>query len=261
MKAKALGLSVVAIALALAAPARAGALKAHLECTNDGKTLKAKDKAALDKDTTCAVVVDAGKLPADATVTIDAKVTTPIGAVKGHPHDAKSTDGKRYAADAFGAGKDYIPCAGLQVDATATQGAKTLWSGTLAVSSSCAAGKPVTAKMNCAADSVNAGYVQFPGDGDKIAAELQGDITCTLVGPSDASAHYGVLQIEGASSPAVIAVLHAPDAGKPPIAFTQFVGSVVPKCKPFVVDGAVLDTQGGPIWQGKLSIAQSCKKH
>jgi hypothetical protein len=252
----------MAFALAVAAPAHAGgSLKAHLACTADGKALKAKEKAPLDKDVTCAVVVDTAKVPANVQVTIDAKVATPIGAVKGHPHEAKPTDGHTFAADVFKSGKDYLACGGLQVDATIAAGATTLWTGSLAVPTTCSPGKPVTAKLNCGADSANAGYVTFPGNGDKVAAELSDGITCTVIGPDDKSAHYGVLQIEGASSLAVIAVLTAPEAGKPPIAYTQFIGTVVPKCKPFVVDAAVLDNLGGPLWQGKLPIAQSCKKH
>jgi hypothetical protein len=260
---KALALSVLAVALAHAAPAHAGAgsLKAHLDCTADGTALKAKQKAALDKDVTCAVVVDGGAAPADATVIVDAKVTTPIGAVKGHPHEAKATDGKHFAADAFKSGQDYLACGGLRLDATIVESAKVLWTGSLAVSSSCPVPKAATAKANCGADSANAGYVTFPGNGDKLAAELSQDLTCTVVGPDDASAHFGVLQIEGSSELAFIGVLAAPEAGKPRIAYKQFIGSVVPKCKPFVVDAAVLDTMGAPLWQGKVSIAQSCKKH
>jgi hypothetical protein len=118
--------------LALGATARAGSLKAHLECTPDGGTvLKAKQKLALDKDIACSVIVDGGSVPADAKVAIDAKVTTPLGAVKGHPKDASSPDGKTYTADRLRAGGDFLPCGGLQIDAAIVQGAKTLWSGSV----------------------------------------------------------------------------------------------------------------------------------
>jgi len=68
------------------------------------------------------------------------------------------------------------------------------------------------------------------------------------------------LQIEGATTPAVIGVLAATGNAKAPIMYTQFIGAQVPKCKKFVVDAAVLDADGGAMWTAKLPIAQACAK-
>jgi hypothetical protein len=86
-------------------------------------------------------------------------------------------------------------------------------------------------------------------------------VTCTIVGPEgDTDAHFGVLAVHGATGPASISVMGVPSGAKAPLMFNQFTAAQVPKCKGFVVDGAVLDKSGAPIWQGKLAVAQSCKK-
>jgi hypothetical protein len=248
---------------ALGAPAFAGAaLKAHLECTPDGgKPLAARQKVALDKAITCSIVIDAGAVPAgDSKAVIDAKVGTPIGPVKGHPHDAKPADAKHLTADPFKPAADFLNCGGLQIDATISGGDKVVWSASLAVQSACSPAKTVKAAVNCGADAGDKGYVTFPGNGDKIGPTLDAGLTCTITGPDDASAHYGVLQVEGASTPGVIGLLAAQGNAKTPIMYTQFMASQLPKCKPFVVDAAVLDADGGAMWTTKLPIKQSCSK-
>ncbi|HTJ41166.1 MAG TPA: hypothetical protein VL463_03695 [Kofleriaceae bacterium] len=253
-------LSLLAL-VGLAAPAFAGGVKAHLECTPDaGTMLKAKQKIALDHDIACSIVVDSGTVPADAKATIDAKVVSPIGAVKGHLKDATSPDAKRFTAPAFKAGGDFLPCGGLQFDAAIAQGDKTLWSGSLAVSSKCAAVKPIKGTLNCAADSA-AGYVSYPGNGDTMKPELPDGITCTVVGPEgNTDAHLAVIAIHGDKEPASINLMSVPQGAKAPLAFNQFIGASVPKCKSFVVDAAILDKTAASMWTGKLAIAQVCKK-
>jgi hypothetical protein len=259
---------VCAIVLgAIAGQASAGAaLKAHLECIPAGGTAyKATQKAALDKDVICTIVVDGGAMPAGVQAKVTLAVTTPAGPIGtvAHPATAAS-DGKRFAAESFRAKADFLPCAGITIEGTiAPTGqdkSKPLWKDKIAVEPTCAAAKPSTAKLVCTGDSP-AGIVIFPGSGDKAKAPLDQGLTCTINVTSEGDpAKYGVFAVRGRPEPTAVTPVTKPKDATLPLAYTQLLATALPTCKSFTIDAALLGGDGAVLWTTKLPIAQVCKK-
>jgi len=253
--------------LAAAGTARAG-VRAHVECTPDGgEPLARSARAALDKNVSCEIVVDRGKVPAGATATIAASWDSPIGHVDGTPRDASAQarpdqHAVYRAAMAFAPGKDFMTCAKVAFEGRITAGDKVVWKGALRLSGRCEAPKAVKAELTCMAVDENNTPVPYPGLGMKQKPELMEGLTCTISskGEHDSGA-FGVFGVRNAKAPLVVRPVTRPPDANASMAFTQLMAPAVPKCRSFVVRGALLRSDGAPLWKGQLAIPQVCKKH
>jgi hypothetical protein len=264
-------LPALAVLILAATPALAhagGGIKAHLECTPaGGKILKTTQKAVLDKDVSCAVVVDGGTVPAGAVIAVTSTVASPAGPIlEQHHAGTASGDGKRYASEPFKAGADFVGCAAVTFEGSiydpALKDKPPVWKKAVTIQPPCGAPVATHGKLKCVADTDH-GMLTFPGNGDATKADLSDGLTCTLTWSPDAGGDvpkWGAINVHGSGKPAELRPLAPPPGGTALIAFAQLIRPVFPACKPFVVEAALLRADGAVLATFKQPIAQACAK-
>ena len=260
--------TLVLAGVAAAGTARAG-VRAHVACTPDGgAVLVAGKPAALDKNVSCEVVIDRGAVPAGATVTIAASWDSPIGHVDGAPREAAGRPAATGARavygvpSAFSPGKDFMSCAKVAFQGRIAAGDKVLWKGALRLAGRCGRPTPVKAQLSCMAVDENNSPVPYPGLGTKQKPELMEGLTCTISSSADHdSGAFGVFGVRHAKAPLIVRPVTRPAEARAAMAFTQLMAPAVPRCRSFVVEGALLRSDGATLWKGHLAIPQVCNKH
>lgn len=257
--------SLVLIAALAPAAHAGGALKARIMCmTDDHKALHDGDKNALDHDILCGIEVDRGKPPDGTTATVSASVVSPVGTVGGPVRSAIGEDDGGGVLlydphEMFHHDGDFLKCAPVVFAAMLVKDGKTLWTGSMTIKPTCAAPKldPKMGELSCSAVTT-AGSVDFPGSGDKAAAEVH-DMTCTVsnVG-GNADAKAAAIAVHGGA--ANLRLLTTQPGAKTSFAFVQLLGKDIPKCKSFAVDAALTRTDGAVLWKASLPIKQKCTK-
>jgi hypothetical protein len=259
-------LALVAVPIGARA-ARAG-VTAHLACAADGgKPLASRAKIKVDKLVACTIIVDKGAVPAGATATITAASVTPAGGVPvtktADPVTTARADHKVAFAPiaSFAAGTDFMACSALRFDGVITSGTTVVWKGAVETRAACTDIKPRTGALTCIG-LVHGAPLDYPGDGVKQKPSLdEAGLTCTIKvkGTGDAPA-FGVFNVASSTKPPLARSIANDDKFPEPRAFVQLTAPLLPACKPFVVQGAVLRQDGALLWSGTLAIPQVCKK-
>ncbi|MCE9577048.1 MAG: hypothetical protein K8W52_28130 [Deltaproteobacteria bacterium] len=250
------------VLLSLAGAARAGGLKAHVECSLDGGArLAAKKKIAIDKDVWCSIMVDKGAPPADAVASIWIEQPLLERATEYRTANVVAEDDLTYfqLGEAFARGKDFLPCTDVVAHGRVKVGDDTVWSGTFAIGAKCKAIK-LAAKLQCSTTAGDTFY-KFPGNGSKVKPRMERELDCSLASktsPPDGSiAVFRITHPDGTATPPKFPEFREyPQGG---FGYEQaFEEGDYGACSTFTLKALVFTPDGQILNTSKLAFAQDC---